>query len=202
MKTLIALMISAACALAQTNGSPVSVVAFPPSQPAQIFDYTGTTLIYIGYASPVVNYNGIVGTEAFRWTRAATTLTSIVVSSNTGTVTTSSAHGLQIGQLVTVSGATVDTDLNASYYVQTVPSTTTITITTANVANATYNESTLVMSTQAPLTTQPVWAITKLTYDGSGNLVSKGWANGTARAYTNIWANRAVTTGSTKIYYQ
>lgn len=202
MKTLVLLTLCAISVLAQENGTPVSVVAFPPSQPEKILDYSGSNLIYIGYSSPVIDYTRITGTSAFRWTRSASTLTSIVDSSNTATVTTSTAHGLQVGQLVTVSGATVDTDLNGTYYVQTVGSTTTFTITTSGVTDATYTESTLVVSTNAPLTTQPIWVIQKLSYDGSSNLVGVKCAFGSCRSYTSIWDNRATTTGASKIWYQ
>lgn len=193
--------------LAQPTGAPVSVSAYPSSQPTILKAYDGGTPpnpIYVGYAAPFQNYTRITGnsiTSAFRWTKAATTLTNIVVATNVGTVTTSTAHGLTVGNPVTVSGATVDTDLNATYYVQTVGSTTTFTITTASVADATYTDATLVLSTNAPLTTQPIWAINKKTYSTNSQIADQ-WAGGSAKSYTFIWDNRAVTTGATKITYQ
>lgn len=97
-------------------------------------------------------------------TKAATTLTNIVVSTNVATVTTSSAHKLYPGARVTVTGATVDTDLNASYVVLTVGSTTTYTFATVAVADATYTDAGLVISTNNALTSAPVWAIQIQTY--------------------------------------
>lgn len=101
---------------------------------------------------------------SFSWTRAATTLTNIVVATNVGTATTSTAHGLAVGNLVQVSGATVDTDLNGFYPIVSVGSTTTFTITTASVADATYTETPLRLSTTAARTTATIWAIQKLYY--------------------------------------
>lgn len=109
--------------------------------------------------------------------RTDSSLTSIADSSNTATVTTASAHGLYIGARVTISGATVDTDLNGTYTVVTVPTTTTYTITTANVTDATYTEATLVVATNNPLTTAAVWAIQILTYNASNYLTGSFFAN-------------------------
>jgi YD repeat-containing protein len=39
-------------------------------------------------------------------------------------------------------------------------------------------------------TSSAVWAIRKLTYDVSGNLLTIQWANGNAN-YVNVWDNRA-----------
>ena len=39
------------------------------------------------------------------------------------------------------------------------------------------------------LTSEPKWAIQKLSYDGNGNLVSVLWANGDY-SYCYIWDNR------------
>jgi hypothetical protein len=59
-----------------------------------------------------------------------------------GTVTWP-AHGLEAGCSVTLSGATVDTDLNATYIIATAPTVDTFTIPTVAVGNGTYAESTL-----------------------------------------------------------
>lgn len=72
----------------------------------------------------------------------AKTVTSIVDLVNTATVTTTSPHGLVTGDIVKISGATVDTDLNGNYSV-TVSSTTVFTVTSASVSDATYTEATL-----------------------------------------------------------
>ncbi len=138
---------------------------------------------------------------SFPWTRVASTLTSIVVSSNTGTVTTSTAHGLAIGNKVTVTGATVASALNGTYVIQTVGSTTTFTITTAAVADGTYNETTLAISTTAPRSSAPVWDIIKYIYNGSGLLTNQQHAFSRS-ATSSICDNRATTTGATRIDYE
>jgi hypothetical protein len=114
--------------------------------------------------------------EAASWTRslattyqpkssiAQATLTNIVDAANTSTVTTSGAHGLSVGQWVTISGATVDSDLNGTYVIATVGSSTTFTVTTASVSDATMNESTLKVATVAPRTNAYIWAVRKFYY--------------------------------------
>ncbi len=113
------------------------------------------------------------------WTRSASTsmqpntpssvgqktLTSIADSGTTGTVNIT-AHGLSVGQWVTVSGATVDTDLNGTYVVVTA-SANSFTITTANVTDATYNEATLKVVSAAPRTNAMIWAVRKFYYTGT-----------------------------------
>jgi hypothetical protein len=163
--------------------------------------YTGANLTHICYAKGIApnaastNYN-------FSLSVTGGGLTSIAVASNVGTVTTVAAHGLLPGNLVTVSGGTVDTDINSTYYVQSVPSTTTFTITTSLVSDGTYNNGALTVSGSAPLLTKPIWSIQHLNYDGSNNLTSVQWAGGNAGGYTNICANAAVTTGVTKVTYK
>lgn len=84
-------------------------------------------------------------TENATFTRAAGTLTNIVVNTNVGTVTTAggSPHGKRIGDIVHVTGATTDTDLNGIYVVQSTAGASTLTINTSNVANATYTDATM-----------------------------------------------------------
>lgn len=122
-------------------------------------------------------------------------LTNIVNVGTTATVTCASTCGVYIKQRVTVSGATVDTDLNGTRIVLTTPSATTYTFTTTNVTNATYNESTLQVSTNQPLTTQPVWTISGLAYDASNFLITVNPASSTTTDPRwrggLVWANRA-----------
>jgi hypothetical protein len=63
------------------------------------------------------------------------TVSNKALTSNVATITTSTAHGLAVDDLVTISG--VDSTFNGDYYVDTVPSTTTFTFqkTAANVAS-------------------------------------------------------------------
>jgi YD repeat-containing protein len=116
------------------------------------------------------------------WTRAATTLTSIVDADNTATVTTSTAHGLTVGAAVVISGEAGDTDLNGTYAVATVPSATTFTVTTANVTDDTYNGATLAVAHTGPLVTASIWRIERYYYDTAGNLVKTASAIGTSAA--------------------
>lgn len=97
----------------------------------------------------------------------ASTLTNITVATNVATATTVSAHQLYKGARVTVSGATVDTDLNGTYTILTVPSSTTYTFTTAAVADATYTDSGLTVSTNWPLLSLAKWSIKVFTYTGT-----------------------------------
>jgi len=185
MKTLLLsiLGIGFVLSLLQGQGAPVTLNPFPPNSVATtVFTYSGTYPIYQCITKPNGPWNDGRVPASFSWTRTASTLTSIAVATNVGTVTTSTAHGLRVGNPVVVTGATVDTDLNATYVIATVPSTTTFTITTAAVADATYNESTLVLFTSAPRTTVAIWSIMKYLYDGSNNLISTAWANGTSTA--------------------
>lgn len=204
MTALILLLFSALAAFAQTQGQPVTITNYPVDQPTEFHDIDANgNELYVCYAKAKGPWNvGSSQTAAtFTWTKAATTLTSIAVATNVGTVTTSTAHGLMIGNTVTVSGATVDTDLNATYKVLTIPSSTTFTITTVNVADATYTDAGLTMTTNAPRLTAPIWSILKKNFDGSNHLVSRLWANGTPAQANQICANRAVTTGATSIPY-
>lgn len=173
------------------------------------------TALYF-YSTTYLTY--VCRTPAFRqqstYTWAVTpttgqgTLTSVAVLTNVGTVTTSANHGLTVGNRVTIAGATVDTDLNGSYYVQTVGSATTFTISTSSVANATYVDAGMSLYTTAPRTTAAIWNIEKFTYDGSNNLVADQFSVGNVTggiattAYSFICDNRATTTGATKITFQ
>lgn len=132
----------------------------------------------------------------YTWAQASKAITSIVVSTNTGTVTTLAAHGLSPGVLITISGVTTDTDLNGTYYVQTVPTTATLTITTASVSDATYTDATQVITTTAPRSTAPIWNIRKISYTTTYmDRIQNSPSN-------SICANRATTTGATKVTYQ
>ena len=66
------------------------------------------------------------------------TVSRVALTSNVGTITTAAAHGLVIGQPVTIAGLTAGTALNGSYLVATVPTTTTFTVakTNANITSA------------------------------------------------------------------
>jgi hypothetical protein len=205
MKKLFALMLIAVTAFGQ--GATVAISkGTPDAAYTALYFYSGSNLTYI-CKTPAFRQQ-----PTFTWATVPTTgqgtLTNIVVLTNTGTVTTAAAHGLTIGNRVTIAGATVDTDLNGTYYVQTVPSSTTFTITTASVANATYTDATMTLSTTAPRTTAAIWNIERFGYDGSSNLITDQFSvtnttGGIAvTTFGFICDNRATTTGSTKITYQ
>lgn len=195
MKTVIRLVITAALLVAAALAQPpVNLSVGPPPAPfVTLLDYSAGLLIYTGTApqflqsTAACNYLGATCLK-----RTDSTLTSIVVSSNTATVTCSAACGVWKGQRVTVSGATVDTDLNASYTVTSTTSTTatTYTFTTASVADATYTESTLRIDTNNPLTTQSTWEIYCLKYDASSQLIATPFANSSV-SMALAWSNRA-----------
>ncbi len=154
--------------------------------------YTGTLLDYSCYADAVQ--------PAYSFKRTDSTLTNIIDAANVASVT-APAHGLAVGNAVTVSGATIDTDLNGTYYVLTIVSADEFTFVSASVSDATYTEATLTVTTTAPRTSARQWAIQKMSYDGANNLVLKQWANGTPGS-KNICDDRATATGSTKVTYQ
>src|ERR1041385_3194560 len=65
-------------------------------------------------------------------------VTSITDASNVSTVVTPTPHGLAVGDIVKISGATGDTDLNENATVATVADSTHFTVATASVTDAAY----------------------------------------------------------------
>jgi hypothetical protein len=163
----------------------VSISSGPPQDAYTVkreLDGNGNPL-YIGYArssQPLPT----------KWLVSDSLLTSIVVLTNVGTVN-KTAHGLEVGQRVKIAGATVDTDLNGSYIVATVPGVNSFTVPTVSVANDTYIESTLEVSTSAPLTNDIVWSIEKRTYSGANaQAIAARWAEGN-NGHLFAWDSRA-----------
>lgn len=184
----VVLCLFAALTLAAQDGLVVNPSSGPPGGGPwhSLFFYDASSnLTYMCWALP--------GNTTVTWL-SATTLTSVVDSSNTSTVTTSTAHGLTIGARVVLSGFTGDTDLNATYEVLTVPTTSTFTITTANVTDGTYNlaggEKVGVLSTTALQDTGSYWSIQRMVYDTSNRLIAQKWADGT-KAPVKACASRA-----------
>ncbi len=174
MKIIAVLLALAGLAFAQ-DGQPVNPTQGPPIVSySLILKYSGASVIATCQArsqQPLATFS-VSGATPF-------VLTSIAVATNVGTATTVSDHGLNIGDKVVVSGATVDPDLNATYAIVTVPTTKTFTITTVAVSDGTYLNAALQFATNSPRTTQPIWAITKFTLSGS-NVTAVKWANGTS----------------------
>lgn len=113
--------------------------------------------------------------------------TSIVVASNVATLN-KTAHGLLVANRLRVEGATVDTDLNGSYAVATVPGANSLTFATTGVADGTYTEATLKVTTAAPRTSKPVWAIKRIFDPAAPSRIA--WAGGTG-SQNQILDNRA-----------
>jgi hypothetical protein len=90
--------------------------------------------------------NQLLPGAGLTWSIPAVTLTSIAVSSNVATATIPVAHYMVTGDRVTVSGATVDTDLNGIYPIASTPTPTTFTFATTSVADATYTDAALAIA--------------------------------------------------------
>lgn len=120
-----------------TNGCEIHV----PSGDYSLYGpFTKSTSqsVWITGEGPATNF--VVSTQG-PFTDSPKTPSQIVVSSNAATAT-SSAHGFVTGELIRISGATVDPDLNRVYRI-TRTGADTFTFTTVNVADATYTEVTL-----------------------------------------------------------
>jgi hypothetical protein len=182
MKTLI--MLALLCACPAFSQMDVSVDEGPPK-----VGYTVYLPDYDVNGNPLYQCTARSLQPSTTFRRSDSTITSITDSSNTATIVLPN-HGLLPNNGITISGATVDTDLNGTYSVVSVSDANTFTITTASVTDAAYSESTLTITTTAPRTNQPIWAILRLTYS-SANLVTKQWAGGTSSANARICANRA-----------
>lgn len=172
--------------LAQSGGSTVVITRTAPSTVFNFYD--GSNNLEYVCRTP---YPATKSTFSI----AASTLTSIVVSSNTGTVTIPS-HGLAVGNAITVTGTTGDTDLNDTWIVQTVTNANVFTITTANVSDATYNNAAMIVTTTAPRSSVPIWQITKYSYTSTYRTREQN------SRPNQICDNRATSTGATKIAYE
>lgn len=108
------------------------------------------------YSDPSGIYNGVIGNfqgvQFMETPRApffadggvnSFTISTIAVSAGVATITTSAAHGLAVGDTLTISGATTtsgtgstdQTGFNAQFTIVTVPSTTTLTVSVAGLSN-------------------------------------------------------------------
>lgn len=177
MRKLFAMAALCVCAFAQGDKDPaVAISGGPPMRSwTTVYVYTvigGADYIqYQCYAS--TNQPSLTNVGA-----APYTVTQIVDSGTTATVTTSGDHGLSVDNRVVIAGVTGDTDLNGTYVIATVPSSTTFTVTSANVTDATYNNSGIRVISSAPRTNQPIWSVKKFYYGGTGgtSLIGSRWA--------------------------
>lgn len=103
-------------------------------------------------------------------------------------ITTSAAHGLQSGSLVTISEVEGNTAANGTFQIAVTGSTTfqlKERLTGNSVAgNGGYTSNTGKLVTQAPRTNVAQWAIKRLEYDVSGNLTRAGWLEGSTSVVT------------------
>lgn len=173
MKTICLFVAFMVAAFAQDSGT-VNVSQGPPQRGfSQHFFYdAGGRVEYVCYAESSAKLATFVVT-------AATNATPIVV-------TTDVAHGLADGAVVTIFNGLGNTAVNGSFQVA-VASSTTLQLknrtTGANIAgNGTYSASTAVLQTSAPRTNEPIWAIQKYIYNGSGVLQRIVWIEGTTTA--------------------
>ena len=173
MKTLL-LVVMAACCLAQQNATVAISQGPPDAAVASVLSYDASgNLQYICRAPQQTNaYVWAVTPNA---AQQQGTLTNIVVAGTVGTVTTVGAHGLAVNNLVTVAGSTTAA-LNGSYAIQTVPGSTTFTITTSGVTTGTYNGTALTLSTNSPRSNAAQWSIQKLIYSAASALINTQWA--------------------------
>lgn len=164
MRPLLAGLCLAALSFGQ--GIVNQTAAPPPDNYVQQFFYSGSNVIYECRAPalepPVTFYV------------SSSTLTSIAVASNVGTVTfpATTFYGW-VGMTITVAGSAT-TALNKTYVVSAVTPTT-ATIATSGVSDGTYNDTTLTVSSRSPLLNSAVWAIHAFKYDGSSNLIGSFW---------------------------
>lgn len=162
---LTALAILAAMA-AKPQGNPVNQVLNPPPANWVYLYWCGTGMTTCG--------TGNTNVTAICMAPAATSLatvfaigstpalTNIVVASNVGTITFGATAQVWVGQRVTVAASTTSA-LNGTYRINTV-SGSTATITTSGVADATYSNAAMTLSTTGPLLNAALWAIQVFTY--------------------------------------
>jgi hypothetical protein len=152
--------------MAQGQGQAVNQVGgSPPNSTVQQFFYSGSNLTY-ACSAPAV-------TAVSVFYVASGTLTNVVVATGTGTINFPATAQLWPGMQITLAGSAT-TALNATYKVTAV-SGSTATITTTGVANGTYADTSLTLSTVAPLLNENAWAIQVFIYAGS-TLTGSYWA--------------------------
>jgi hypothetical protein len=191
---LLSLLFLFLVSLSYAQVTTVAVSKQPPNISITTYTY------YNAGGNPQYVCKAISNQPSYSWSVTPSTtqgtLTSIVVNTNVGTVTMAANHGLNVNNIIVVSGSTTAA-LNGTYTIQTGGavtggSTTAFTITTSGVGNATYNTAALTVSTTAPRTTTAIWSIEQFVYNASSNVIIDQFANGNT-AHTNICDNRSTT---------
>jgi hypothetical protein len=172
-----------ALSLCAQSGSPVTITPDPPiAATVQLGFYNSAgSIAYICRARQIAPQN--------TWA-VGNGLTSIVVSSDTATITFGAAPGMYVGLRLTVSGATAASGLNGEYKVASV-SGSTVTVATSGVNDATFNGAGLTVATTWPLTGAGLWAIQAHAYDASGSWAGSYWAGNGSTAYYLRCSDRA-----------
>ncbi len=165
------------CACLYGQGSAVNQTQGPaPSAWVTLLYYNGSNQITYVCAAPASAPTTVYAIGA------TPGLTSIVVATNVGTINLPATAQWWVGQKITVAGSTTSA-LNGSYILSAV-SGTTGTIATSGVADATYNNATMTISTTGPTLDALRWSIQVLTY-ASGNLATTYWANSVSTGVNN-----------------
>lgn len=169
MKTLI-LLFSATAMFAQTA---VTITQEPPQLGFEyVYGYTGSNLTSLCYARSTVTTGP----------RSITTVAISAVSKANPAVVTSTGHGFAISArpYVTISGATGTgwTGINATW-VATVIDANTFSIPIDSSGFGTL-AGTVIFTTTSPRAGLAEWAVKKLAYDGSNNLIWSGWVAGSS----------------------
>lgn len=183
MKRLVILCVLALPALAQT-GSPVRVSDdVSPSAVQKVYVVSGgnTVAVCTALSQQPTRINNVVAISA--------------VSKANPAVVTSTGHGFDTNSRpqVTISGATGTgwTGINATW---------TATVIDANTFSIPIDSSafgtlggTVTFTTTAPRKTVAEWAVFKIAYDGSNNVVWTGWVGGNT-SYTQLCTDATSTT--------
>lgn len=185
MFTKIVAFMCLAVSAALAQATDVSISQEPTKRAVQtVYLFSGTNLT-AQCASPSVVTTG---------TRAITRVSISAATNANPAVFTSTGHGFNVNfrPKVTISGATGNwTPVNGTF---------TATIVDANTFSIPVDSTgfgaltgTLVFSTTSPRTTVAEWSVLQYFYDGSNNLVAKGWLNGQT-GYASKCSDASLTT--------
>jgi hypothetical protein len=167
MTKRLALLLTATALFSQEGPNVNPTIGSPMRGTEQILYYTGTNLSY----------------RCLAWSNQIIAHTfPVTAASNANPVSfTSTAHGFdyQSGNtgfptIDIVGGTGAWAAINGLWKI-TPTGANTFTIPVDSTAFGAF-QTTIIFKTQAPRTTQPVWAIQNLVYDGSNNLIWMGWA--------------------------
>lgn len=185
---LAVMLVFGAVGLNAQDGSNVNLSQGPPYVGYQrLFFYSSGNVQYICYSKNVVPGNTITVTAA--------------TAANPG-VFTITGHGFELGSAprVTVSGGTVNWAPANGIWILSPIDANTFTLrsqTTGTQLDTTgfgAVTGTILVNTSTPRSTQAIWSIQKMEYDGSANLTGMFWAvGGTGGTQGNRCADRAAT---------